>query len=165
MTSTLTSRPSTPRRTDLKPCRNVLHPLQASVSKMVRTKQIHKDVNCCCSDLKTLSASLAVCEGKPPGTGRFHSQRANFDQLQYVYSCRLEKQLLKKTVDMLVIGDTMSFTKVEWVRWPYSIISFLKPGLPYLQSGYCKYDNIFSFFMELIFLIFLLFGCLDVPFS
>ena len=96
MTSTLTSRPSTPWRTYLEPCRNVLHLLPASVSKMVRTNQIHVDVNCCCSDLKALSASLAVCEGNPPGTGRFHSQRANGDQLQYVYSCRLEKQLLKK---------------------------------------------------------------------
>ena len=96
MTSTLTNRPSTPWRTYLEPCRNVLHPLQASVSKMVRTNQIHVDVNRCCSDLKTLSASLAVCEGNPPGTGRFHSQRANGDQLQYVHSFRFEKQLLKK---------------------------------------------------------------------
>ena len=96
MTSTLTSRPSTPWRTYLEPWRNVLYQLQASVSKMVRTNQIHVDVNRCCSDLKTLSASLAACEGNPPGSGRFHSQRANGDQLQYVYSCRLEKQLLKK---------------------------------------------------------------------
>ena len=54
-------------------------------------------------DMERLSALLALCEGNPPVTGGFPSQKANNAELWFFFLLLLAKQADKQTVKMPVV--------------------------------------------------------------
>ena len=57
-----------------------------------------------------LSALLALCEGTPPVTGGFHTQRANDAQVWYILCCEPERPV-EQIVQLSVIWDDMTLLR------------------------------------------------------
>ena len=66
-------------------------------------------------DMETLSALLALCEGNPPVTGGFPSQRSSNADLWCFLGCYPE-QAVQQTLDLSVIWDDFTLMWRYWMK-------------------------------------------------
>ena len=98
-----------------------------------------------CHDMEMICTLLAICEGNPPITGRFTSQRATNVEL---WCCKLN-QSVEQSVKLLVISDTLScmwhlilklhgtcMMEHVWCHWP--IITWNPVGCSQRCSNWCS---------------------------
>ena len=93
-------------------------------------------------DMEMPSTLLALCEGKPPATGRFPSQSTSNAEL-WCFLCCQPKQTLEPTIQLPVIWDTMMLMWWQGCWWPGNGMSqgISNHGIDLVFSEYSSFST------------------------
>ena len=98
--------------------------------------------------MDTFSALLTLCEGNPPVTGGFHTQRPVTRSFEVFFDLRLNKRLSKQsrrrwfeTSHSLWRHYNGAGHKVRHISWKFLCPSIITKNVPYISNNFSKWPQ------------------------